>query len=48
MASDLMQLKKKKIACLKGRRQNENFSFYNEVIMDCNIGVKLKKINITC
>ena len=39
MASDLMQLKKKN-ARLMGRRQNENFSFYNEVIMDCNIGVK--------
>ena len=39
MASDLMQLKKKN-AGLLGRRQNINFSFYNEVIMDCNIGVK--------
>ena len=39
MASDLMQLKKNN-ACLMGRRQNENFSFYNEVIMDCKIGVK--------
>ena len=34
-----MQLKKNN-ACLMGRRQNENFSFYNEVIMDCKIGVK--------
>ena len=39
MASNLMQLKKKN-ARLMGRRQNENFSFYNEVIMDYNIAVK--------
>lgn len=39
MASDLMQLKKKKCSS-HGKKQNENFSFYNEVIMDCNIGVK--------
>ena len=39
MASDLMHLKKKN-ACLMGRRRNENFSFYNEVIMDYKIGVK--------
>ena len=31
---------RKKNARLMGRRQNENFSFYNEVIMDYNIAVK--------